>query len=165
MNCLHSVCIPGLNRGRRKAGVGGGWRKSIWNVRCGVRLNLFSQLAGARAAAAAAAKQREMHTDEGRHFGRVRKMNFVRFLIRLGGWRLAIRSTAGVGMGRGEAGLQQGSAGGQLAPSLPRDCPLGSTSQGLCGTKAAGRSSPQGVPGCVGSMTLPNIFPREHLSL
>lgn len=36
-------------------------------------------------------------------------MSFVRFLIRLGGWRLAVQSTAAVGVGLecGEAGLRQ----------------------------------------------------------
>lgn len=71
-------------------------------------------------------------------------MNFVRSLIRLGGWQLAILSAVGVGMGRGEARMQQGSANGRLAPGLPRDCPLGSAPPGLRGTQTAGRSSLQG---------------------
>lgn len=96
-------------------------------------------------------------------------MNFVRSLIRLGGWRLAILSAVGVGMGRGEARMRQGSANGRLAPGLPRDCPLGSAPPGLRGTQTAGRSSllglHPGTPGCVGSMTLPSTFLRERLSL
>ena len=74
----------------------------------------------------------------------VKKMNFVRSLIRLGGWRLAIPSAVGVGMGRGETRTWQGSANGRLVPGLPRDCPLGSASPGLRATQTVGRSSLQG---------------------
>ena len=70
-------------------------------------------------------------------------MNFVRSLIRLGGWQLAIPSAVDVGIGRGEARMRQGSANGWLAPGLPRDCPLGSASPGLCATQTVGRSSLQ----------------------
>lgn len=63
-----------------QAGVGGGWRKSMGNVRREVRLKLFSQLAGA--GAAAAAKQREScsREGEGRHFGRVGENEFCLLL-------------------------------------------------------------------------------------
>lgn len=73
-----------------------------------------------------------MCAEERRHFGRVRKMNFVRFLIRLGGWRLAIQGTASVRWGRGKARLWQRPSGHLLAPGPPQGRSLGSASLRLC---------------------------------
>ena len=85
-------------------------------------------------------------------------MNFVRFLIRLGGWRLAIQGTASVRRGHGEAGLRQRPSGHLLAPGPPQRLSPGSASRGLCDPGCG--QQPLAVqlsrpPASVGPVTLP----------